>query len=70
MRYFKQVTDRYILVIGTGRGGTEITEAEYNEILSVLQNKPVSDDKHDYHLCSDLSWEEYELPENVGGIFL
>ena len=64
MGYFKQVSDDgYILVIGTGRNGIEITEEEYNKILSEFKNKPVSDEQHDYYLREDLTWEEYELPE-------
>lgn len=71
MGYFKKVSnDGYIVMIGTGRGGIEIFKEEYEAILSVLHNKPASDDRHDYRLREDLSWEEYELPENVGGIFL
>ena len=40
MRYFAQYTESGILIaIGTGNGGTEITEAEYNALLSEIREK-------------------------------
>lgn len=61
MRYYKHISDGYILAIGTGNGGTEITEAEYNEILSVIRNKPKATETTDYRLREDLTWEAYEV---------
>ena len=45
MRYYKQVFDNYIIAIGTGIGGTEITEAEYNALLSEIREKATLVDK-------------------------
>ena len=40
MRYYAQYNDTGKLVaIGTGPGGTEITEAEYNALLSEIREK-------------------------------
>ena len=39
MRYYKRVSDESLLAIGTGYGGTEITEAEYNALLSEIRDK-------------------------------
>ena len=40
MRCFAQYNDSGILLaIGTGSGGTEITEAEYNALLSEIREK-------------------------------
>jgi hypothetical protein len=39
MRYYKQITDGKLIAIGTGPGGTEITEVEYNELLTMIQEK-------------------------------
>ena len=64
MRYYKQQSDSYILTIGTGYGGEEITEDEYNNIMSVIQSRPSADGKG-YKLKTDLTWEEYDLPEIV-----
>lgn len=60
MRYYKIIENNYITAIGTGGGGTEITEGEYGEIMSVIQSKPPRTATTDYHLCENLTWEEYE----------
>ena len=40
MRYYAQYNDSgKLLAIGTGYGGTEITEAEYNTLLSEIRSK-------------------------------
>lgn len=40
MRYYKRQNEYGILTaIGTGPGGTEITEAEYNALLSEIRDK-------------------------------
>lgn len=40
MRFFAQYNaSGILLVIGTGPGGTEITEAEYNALLSEIREK-------------------------------
>lgn len=61
MRYYKQTSNNYILAIGTGAGGTEITKAEYDEIMAIIQNRPATEGKG-YRLKTDLTWEEYDLP--------
>lgn len=61
MRYYKQISDNYILAIGTGYGGEEITESEHNTIMSVIQSRPHAEGKG-YRLRTDLTWEEYDLP--------
>lgn len=60
MKYYKRIEDDYISAIGVNIGGTEITETEYNEILSVIQNKPQDTDAIGYRLKTDLTWESYE----------
>ena len=39
MRYYKQISDTYLTAIGTGYGGEEITEVEYNALLSEIREK-------------------------------
>lgn len=40
MRYYAQYKDNgKLIAIGTGPGGTEITEAEYNELLTMIREK-------------------------------
>ena len=40
MRYYAQYNDTgKLIIIGTGPGGTEITEAEYNALLAEIREK-------------------------------
>ena len=61
MKYNKQVSNSYISAIGTGPGGVDITEDEYNTIMDVIRNSPAAEGKG-YRLKTDLAWEEYDLP--------
>ena len=61
MRYYKIIRNGYLMAIGTGSGGREITESEYNNLLGIIRNKPIAESGFDYRLKSDLSWELYEL---------
>ena len=46
MRYYAQYNDSgALLAIGTGPGGTEITEAEYNTLLAEIREKAALVDK-------------------------
>lgn len=46
MRYYAQYDDYgKLIAIGTGPGGTEITEAEYNELLAMIMEKAALVDK-------------------------
>ena len=46
MRYYAQYNESgKLLAIGTGPGGTEITEAEYNTLLSEIREKAALVDK-------------------------
>ena len=62
MRYYKMIIDSYLVAIGNGSGGTEITADEYAELLNIIRSKPVATEGYDYRLKSDLTWELYELP--------
>jgi len=61
MRYYKDISDGYFLAIGTGNGGTEITQSEYDEIMAVIRNKPQPAEDTDYLLKDDLTWEAYHV---------
>ena len=39
MRYYKLIENNTLIAIGTGAGGTEITESEYNALLSEIREK-------------------------------
>ena len=46
MRYYAQYNDNgKLIAIGTGLGGTEITETEYNALLSEIREKADLEDK-------------------------
>ena len=45
MRYFKRYENDKLIAIGTGPGGTEITESEYNALLSEIREKAALVDK-------------------------
>lgn len=50
--------------------GKEITEAEYNHIKTIIDNRPTAPDGCGYRLTPELEWELYELPiseEQEGG---
>ena len=61
MKYYKQIGSGYIIAIGQNIGGVEITENEYNAILSIIRHKPLATDTTDYRLREDLTWEEYPI---------
>ena len=42
--------------------GEEITEAKYNEILTMLHNSPTAPEGFAYRLTKELEWELYEVP--------
>jgi hypothetical protein len=60
--FYKIITNGYITVIGTGNGGTEITEEEYNSLLEHIRSCPEAPEGYGYRLKEDLTWEIYELP--------
>lgn len=45
------------------RDNIEITEEKYNEIMTILKNRPSAPDGYSYRLTEDLQWELYELPK-------
>ena len=62
MRYYKQIQDGYIICIGMGSGGEELTKEECDSLLKHIKARPIPEDGYDYRLKEDLSWELYELP--------
>ena len=67
MRYYKIIDNVYILGIGTGAGGTEITQEEYDAIMSAIQSRPSDTNMTGYRLTTALTWESYEKESvNIG----
>jgi hypothetical protein len=63
MRYYKIIDSNYLVFIGVGNGGLEITETEYNSLFEIINNKPTAPTGYDYKLTKELEWELYELPQ-------
>ena len=66
--YYKSIENNILISIGTSNvvnePQTEITESEYNEILSVIQNKPEDTETIIYKLHADtLEYVAYDRPE-------
>ena len=55
MAYYKTIEDGYIVAIGNGGMGEEITESEYGEILSVIHNRPIETAEIGYRLKTNLT---------------
>ena len=60
VRHYKIVDGGYLVLIGTGDGGKEITEEEYGNIMSVIKTKPTESLTVGYRLKEDLTWEAYD----------
>ena len=65
---YKQIEDNILTMIGEvehiSENQVEITESEYNEILSVIQNKPEDTETVIYKLHADtLEYVAYDRPE-------
>ena len=64
----KIVKDGYINSVVDGVSIGNITEAEYEEILEVIRNRPEAQSGYDYRLKEDLTWEKCEIVfENKDG---
>lgn len=61
-KYFKNYDGDYIFSIGEGIGDTEITQEEYEHILSAIRSRPTAEPGYMYKLRTDLTWEAYDLP--------
>ena len=64
----KIVKDGYINSVVDGVSIGNITEAEYEEILEVIRNRPEAQSGYAYRLKEDLTWEKCEIVfENKDG---
>ena len=66
--YYKEIEDNILVAIGDskaiGENQAEITEEEYNNILSIIQNKPEDTETTIYKLHADtLEYVGYDRPE-------
>ena len=64
MKHYKLIKNGYLVLIGIGAIGDEITESEYNIIKDIIRNKPIAPDGYGNRLTESLKWELYELPND------
>lgn len=67
MQYYKQIENGIILSIGTlevaNDSLTEITETEYNNLLTIMKKAPKDGAEYGYHLSAEtLQYEFYVKP--------
>lgn len=53
---FKVISDGYILGVGIGSQGTEITQEEYDQITELMHNKPSDTEDTVYKLSESFEW--------------
>lgn len=61
--FYKYINDKYIIGVGTGSGGEEINEQEYNTILDKINNRPEAPEGYSYRLTTSMEWELAEIPK-------
>lgn len=63
MSFYKNICGGYIESLSKGFGQRQITEEEYNNILSIIRSAPSAPDGYTYMLRADtLEWELVENP--------
>lgn len=61
--FYKYINDKYIIGVGTGAGGEEISEQKYNAILDKINNRPEAPEGYSYRLTTAMEWELCEIPK-------
>ena len=61
--FYKYISDKYIIGVGTGAGSEEISEQEYNSILDKINNRPEAPEGYSYRLTTAMEWELCEVPK-------
>ena len=61
--FYKYIDDKFIIGVGTGSGGEEITEQEYNAILDKINNRPEAPEGYSYRLTTAMEWKLCEVPK-------
>ena len=62
MRYYKITESGYVVEVGIGFDGVEISKTEYDKLFSAIIAPPQAKEGYGYRLREDLTWEEYQLP--------
>lgn len=56
MRYWEYDADGFVMCVGTGRGGIEITKERYDNVMTCISNKPKDTKTIYYMLSTNLEW--------------
>lgn len=59
--FYKYISDKYIIGVGTGSCGEEITGQEYSTILDKINNRPEAPEGYSYRLTTAMEWELCEV---------
>lgn len=64
MKFYKQISDGYIVAIGTAESAVtgEITQAEYEQLAGMIAERPAAPKGKYYRMKTDLTWELYDMP--------
>lgn len=68
MRFFKVVSDGYIISVGSDSyTGKEISQAEYDQIMATVKTAPDAPDGYACRLTESLEWElvKVETPDTI-----
>ena len=65
LKYYKVIENDYIAAIGINIEGVEIKKNEYDNLLNLIRNKPVTSEEYDYWLRTDLTWEKHFLSYEI-----
>lgn len=63
MRHYKMLNDGYLVAIGTGAGGEEITKAEYMNLYGIILSRPEAPEGYVCRLTAEGEWELYKNPD-------
>lgn len=61
--FYKYISDKYIIGVGTGSSGEKISKQEYNAILAKISNRPEAPEGYSYRLTTAMEWELCEVPK-------
>ena len=60
----KFVLNGYVIAVGEGLVGEQISDADYSALIAIIQSKPTPPTGYEYKLRADtLEWELVEAPE-------
>ena len=60
--YYKRYENGYLVCVGYGYGGLEITEREYNELITLIRNMPVAPVGYEYRITEQGEYVLVEAP--------